>query len=71
MKAIHAQVIENVSVQEQINAFILKYTRWIKREHSNVPATGRGRAIYTVDWLLYGQPRSVNYDDPQLTLARG
>ena len=39
----------------------------IKRTHP-LPTTARGRAMYTIDWFLNGQPSSHNHDNPSLTI---
>lgn len=38
---------------------------------SNLPATPRGRALYTLDWFLNGKPVLSNHDNPCLTLRNG
>jgi hypothetical protein len=44
----------------------------VKSKNENtVPVTGRGRALYTVDWFLNGKPVLRNHDNPNLMLKNG
>lgn len=36
----------------------------------DVPATARGRALYTVDWFLHGRVQARQHDQASLTLSR-
>jgi len=42
-----------------MQTIMLPFTRAVSR---NIPVTARGRALYTTDWFMNGQPRAVNYD---------
>ncbi len=43
----------------------------IRDQQSQLPTTGRGRALYTVDWFLNGKPVLRNHDNPCLSLRHG
>lgn len=47
----------------------LKRSFVAKEKKKTVPATGRGRALLTVDWYLNGSPTLYNYDRPDLVLG--
>lgn len=34
-----------------------------------VPTTSRGRALFTIDWFLNGNPALRNHDNPQIGIA--
>jgi len=40
-------------------------------EKVKLPASPRGRALFTVDWFLNGKPVLNNHDNPGLTLRYG
>lgn len=43
----------------------------VRDQPSRLPTTSRGRALYTVDWFLNGQPVLNNHDNPCLSLRHG
>jgi len=42
-----------------------------QEQKTNVPVTPRGRALYTTDWFLNGNPVLNNHDNPRMTLRNG
>lgn len=43
----------------------------IERNKPYLPTTPRGRALYTIDWFLNGNPVLRNHDNPQLSIING
>lgn len=50
---------------------IVKTSYGIQGKQQYLPSTGRGRALYTIDWFLNGKPVLRNHDNPQLTIRNG
>lgn len=45
-----------------MNTLLLINTSARQQAGKNIPSTARGRALHTVEWFLYGSPRSIDYD---------
>lgn len=45
--------------------------RFKAQKEKMVPKTGRGRALYTVDWFTNGTPVLRNHDHSRITLTSG
>ena len=43
----------------------------VHRPLPELPRSGRGRALYTVDWFLNGKPVLRSHDNPQLSIRGG
>lgn len=54
-----------------MNTLIFRLPLLAKNPSVNVPITARGRALFTTDWFLNGQPVLRNHDNPCLTLKNG
>ena len=54
-----------------MNTLIFRLPLLAKKPSVNVPITARGRALFTTDWFLNGQPVLRNHDNPCLTLKNG
>jgi hypothetical protein len=54
-----------------MTTLILKRAFVKNQKDESVPVTGRGRALYTVDWFLNGKPVLRNHDNPNLQLNQG
>jgi hypothetical protein len=54
-----------------MTTLILKRAFVKNQKDKSVPGTGRGRALYTVDWFLNGKPVLRNHDNPNLKLIQG
>ena len=54
-----------------MNTLILSLPLWSQRPTRKVPTTSRGRALYTIDWFLNGQPVLRDHDNPCQTLKHG
>jgi len=54
-----------------MNTLIFRLPQLAKKASTNVPSTGRGRALFTTDWFLNGQPALNKHDNPCLTLKNG
>ncbi|MDH5446580.1 MAG: hypothetical protein OEY52_13590 [Gammaproteobacteria bacterium] len=54
-----------------MNTLIFRLPQLAKKASTNVPSTGRGRALFTTDWFLNGRPVLSNHDNPCLTLKDG
>ena len=52
-----------------MNNIAVKIRYFEGRPYCPVPATGRGRAMHSVDWFMNGKPGRRNYDNANIAVA--
>jgi hypothetical protein len=51
-----------------MNTIAINQQNVMHANENDIPATGRGRALYTVDWFLNGYVSRAQHDSFQVTL---